>query len=99
MAMTYVQSRDLSVKSVFIEKVFMSIANAAINISSEADNTTNHVKRIELARQVLLSTDSWSKLFAVGCALNAGVQTTPNDAQIDTAVASLWDAYAGKEVV
>ena len=86
--MTYTKARDLSVLSSFIEKVFMSISAAAIAISAEAPETANHANRVSLAWQVLVSPDSWSKLFAVGCALNATVQDQPNDANIDAAVSS-----------
>ena len=74
---------------------------SAISVAAEDVATANHAQRMNLAGQVLRSPGRWAEIMAEGVAANAtilasamGEQAIP-DTDLEFAVASLWDAYAG----
>jgi hypothetical protein len=93
--MTYAQIRNLAVQSAFIDQVRVAITTAAINISSEAPETANHANRVAYALAVLRSPGSYAAVMAEGAAQDSNVQAAPTDANIMSAVAGQWNAYAG----
>lgn len=93
--MTYAEIRHLAVQQSFIDQVRVAIVTAAINISSEAPETANYANRIALCKSVLHSPGSYAAVMAEGAAQDANVQTAQTDANIFSAVAGQWNAYAG----
>lgn len=94
----------LSQTSGFQQQVQMSVFKAALSISSEAATTHPILdqKRHTLAMQVLgasaagFGTPNGSlNMQFVWAAIETGLTGTPTDAQVDTAVASVWNGIAG----
>lgn len=79
---------------VFVGLVQQAIIVAAINISAEARNTPDDANRIAFAKSVLNSPASFAPNFAQGVA-SQGLDKNSADAAISTAVAAIWNAYAG----
>lgn len=79
---------------VFVGLVQQAIITAAIAISSEARNTPDDANRIALAKSVLNSPAGFAPAFAQGVA-SQGIDKNSGDAAINTAVAAIWNAYAG----
>lgn len=77
---------------VFIGMVEQAIVTAAIAIGNEASSGRDTRKKLSLA--VLSSPSTWALLMAQGVA-SQGLDKTSTDAAINTAVSSLWNAYAG----
>lgn len=92
--MDFISQNTLATDPDTITRVRQAILGAAIAISAESDQTANHARRIALAYSVLHSPEQFAKTFAFGLATLA-VNDAPTDAQISTAVAALWNAYAG----
>ena len=93
--MTYAQIRNLAVQNTFIDQVRVAITTAAINISAEAPETANHANRVAYALQVLRNPGGYAAVMAEGAAQDANVQTAQSDANVMSAVAGQWNAYAG----
>lgn len=93
--MTYLEIRNVAVNQDFIDRVMIAIVQAAIAISAEASNTTNHTNRVNYANAVLRNPANYAQNMAVGIATDVTVQSTPTDAAIYNAVAGQWNGYAG----
>lgn len=78
----------------FRYRVAMATASAAVAISSEASTATDHPNRAALAKAVLQNPQAYLVAFAQALA-SQGVDETSNDAAINSAVSSVWDALAG----
>lgn len=76
----------------FQQRVQSSAVLAAENISSEPTNTPNHANRVALSRLVLNSGGGGQFPLAIAV---QGVDNNSTDAQIDVAVASVWNGIAG----
>jgi hypothetical protein len=97
-AITYTQAAALAVDTVFIGQVLVSVEKAAVSINAEATTVAGHRERAALATRVMADPDVWKLKFANACAGNltstlSGVSAT--DAQVDTAVSSVWNTMAG----
>ena len=79
-------------------KVKASVIKAALNIAGEAQGVMTLIvttKRQELASRILRSTlDQFILTWSLAVASNIN-SITPTDAQIDTAVAAIWNDMAG----
>jgi hypothetical protein len=85
----------VSIDPTFIQKVKFAAIQTAINISSEATSTTNHVSRIAFAKAVLITPDAYAPMLAQGAATQvSGVAAT--DTEILNAISAIWEDYAGK---
>lgn len=93
--MTYAEIWARSVDQAFIAQVKVGIVKAAIAISAEAAETTNHTNRVTFARSVLLNPQGYAENMSLGVATDDTVQVTPSDANIYNAIAGQWNAYAG----
>lgn len=94
--MSYATDSTLASTGTFQTQVQMSIVKAAIAIANGAKTTDNTIdnKRGGLASRVLLAPTSWVTPFAYAC-VETGLTGTPTDAQVDVAVASVWNGMAG----
>jgi len=96
--MTLQTQYTLSQDATFQQRVRQAIVTAAIAISNEAPNVTGHSQRAQLAVKVLSDQGPWSQRFAEGAATDSAVaaaEVGATDAQINNAVTSQWNAYAG----
>lgn len=71
-----------------------AIIGSAIAIANEVPGTPNHAKRVALAAMILNSPAGWAVIFAQGVA-SQGLTSASTDAAINTAVAAIFNAYAG----
>lgn len=98
----YTLSQDVN----FQQRVRQALVSSAIAISNESVGTFAHNQRVALATKVLADPARWTLAIVEGVASDAAVSAaagspTPNqanvtDAQINTAVTSQWNAYAGQ---
>jgi hypothetical protein len=96
--MAYATDFTLASNATFQNQVQMSIVKAAVNISSEARTVRNTVdlKRNTLAVAVLNNPTASATLTRfVYATIETGLTGTPTDAQVDTAVSSVWNGIAG----
>lgn len=94
MALTYKQVREIAVNQDHIATVQVAAVRAALDIAAEAPATLNHANRVTLARNVLLNPEHYAKLMIWAV---AQVAANTSDAAILSAVAGVWNAYAGEE--
>ena len=101
---TYAADWTLSQTTAFQQQVQMSVFKAATAISNEAATThpTLDAKRHTLAVTVLGTfTPGYGapngplNMQFVWAAIETGLTGTPTDAQVDTAISSIWNALAG----
>lgn len=94
--MSYAADLTLATTGSFQNQVEMSMVKAAVAIANEARTTHNAIdqKREDLASRVLNSPSSFVTAFSFAC-VETGLTGTPTDAQVDTAVASVWNGIAG----
>lgn len=95
--MPYSADFTLSSTPAFQNQIQMAIVKAAVQISNEARTVRNIVdqKRHTLATAILNAPNSSAILnkfyFAT---IETGLTGTPTDAQVDTAVSSVWNGIA-----
>jgi hypothetical protein len=99
MPLTLQNQGDASTDTAFRSRVRASVLRAALAVANEATNTANHIARIEWAGNVLREPESWALRIATTVAAQSGPASAASlaavtDAQINTAVDSLIDAYA-----
>lgn len=83
----------------FLARVTAEMLSAADNILAELTATQDHLIRVAFARRVKLAPQNYAAQMAVSVAMQAGPQTATSlaavtDAQINTAVAALWNNMA-----
>jgi hypothetical protein len=95
--MAYAADFALSTNVAFLNQVQMSMAKAAVSISNEARtlHATVDEKRNKLAFLVLTNPTVYISQFAIAAIEAAGLSGTPTDAQVDSAITSVWNAIAG----
>lgn len=94
MALNYVGQLDAINDPIYLAKVTQSAVKAAIAVNSEAPATAFHAQRVAFATTVLNSPNDLGRRLAHGVATQVA-GAAPTDANIDTAVSSIWNAYAG----
>ena len=94
MALTYVAQLDAINEPIYLAKVTQSAVKTAIAVNSEAPATAFHAVRVAFATTVLNSPSDLGRRLAHGVATQVA-GATPTDANIDTAVSAIWNAYAG----
>ena len=94
--MPYSADFSLATNQTFLNQLQMSMVHAAVQIVSEAATTKNTIdlKRNALAKAVLNGPTTYLNPFAFAC-VETGLAGTPTDAQVDTAVSSIWNGMAG----
>jgi hypothetical protein len=94
--MPYSADITLATTQAFVNQVQMAMIKAAINVSTEARSTHNNIdfKRETLAKEILNNYSVWVTPFVYAC-VETGLTGTPTDAQVDTAVATVWNGIAG----
>lgn len=93
---TFQQYYDWANEPAVWQRVAAAAVQQAITVMAESDTVTGHVQRAALASLVLESPQQWGRLIALGL-LVANEPADPNvpDAALSTAVAAVWNAYAG----
>ena len=89
--MTYATTYATSIDAAFTSRVFMAIRDAARDVINEDPGTANHANRVLLAKLVVRDTPGWVETFSSRLA-ELGSTTATSDADLKTAVASVWDA-------
>jgi hypothetical protein len=89
--MGYTDTYSLAETTIFRQQCMVSLVQSAISISAEPDTTDNHANRIALAHAVLREPERHTNLMSYAIAYYA---TDETDTALDTAVGSVWDAYA-----
>lgn len=96
--MAYAADFTLASNAAYQNQVQMSMVKAAVAIALEARTVRNTVdqKRNALAVAILNAPNASATLikFYYAC-VETGLTGTPTDAQIDTAVSSVWNGIAG----
>lgn len=91
-SVAYADAYTNSISAVLAQRVEMSILNTAAAIYSEASATTGHVPRAQFASKCCNAQVNMAQLVRTVCA--QGITATSTDAQIDTAVSSVWNLLA-----
>ena len=94
MALTYVAQLDAINEPIYLAKVTQSAVKTAIAVNNEAPSVAFHAVRVAFATAVLNNPSDLGRKLAHGVATQVS-GATPTDANIDTAVSSIWNAYAG----
>jgi hypothetical protein len=94
--MTYVDQAALAINAEFMSRVRMAMLDAATDIYSESTATTHHAQRGDLAVNVVRDPARWSAAFVeLICADSTSLTTGSSDADIKTAISSVWNVIAG----
>ena len=96
--MAYVAPIRLSREEQLIERLTVAVAKTAWYIASEDAGTANHDLRMALVAYAG-PTNADYRRFAESCtvyllAQNAGITINSSDADLDTALAGIWNGYA-----
>ncbi len=96
--MAYVDTIRLSREEQLIERLTVAVAKTAWYIASEDAGTANHDLRMALVAYAG-PTNADYRRFAESCtvyllAQNAGITINSSDADLDTALAGIWNGYA-----
>jgi hypothetical protein len=83
-----------AVDPLFVARITESMAEAAVAIYAEPPATAGHATRASFANAVLRYPAQYAASFAQAV-VTQGVDQTSTDAQINTAIASVWNALAG----
>lgn len=73
--------------------VAVALAAYCLVIQNEDPATVGHAARKAFATDVIRDPLKWAPIFAIG--IVAQNQAVVTDAEIDTAIAAVWNAYAG----
>lgn len=81
----------------FVVRVRASMVKAAESIGQETSDISTEYRRLRrvLSTNVLADRDTYASRFAAACAALSTVTKDTVDADLDTAVASVWDSIAG----
>lgn len=95
--MTYTADDTLATDVTFQARIRMAIVQAANAVASEARTVRNTVdqKRNSLANKVLNDPATYVIRFTYAAIRAGNLLTGSTDAQIDTAVSSVWNGVAG----
>jgi hypothetical protein len=75
-------------------RVAVAVAQAAINVSTEAGTVTDHANRAAFAKDALQNTGKYTGAFAIALA-SEGIDNTSTDVQINNMVAAVWNGFSG----
>lgn len=93
----YTSQAALAVDVAFQARVKIAAYNAAINITSESTNATNHARRTNFAQAYAQNPDMYVAKLAFGVAADPTILAGATDAAIQNRVNAIWDTYAGKD--
>lgn len=90
LATQYAASQDAT----FLTLIQAAIVQTAVILINEAANTVNHIHRVQLATNILLSPTTYVSDFAQAVA-SQGADKNSTDATILADVSGVWNAIAG----
>lgn len=96
MALTYIQRKTLAANQSFLDRLAMAINSAAIAIAQDTPSAAIDIRRDKYARQVLHNLDQATTDFAKAVSNQFAAKTATDgsdisDAELDTAVAAVWN--------
>jgi len=101
MALNYAQRADAAADGNFVKRVMVGAVKLAnYTAASEPENTPNHANRVAFASAVLANPGAYAPQLALGV-LTQGVADEIEsaddltDTNIQSALESMWNAYAG----
>lgn len=92
MAINYNEQAALVVDRGFLGRVRQALANAALNIQTEADATLHHAERTVYAFKVLQDTEGYALKMAPG--ILADGSDYSGDTALDSRVSGIWNSYS-----
>lgn len=100
MAMPYQARAEAARDGAFIDRIVVGAVKLAIYVAGEAGATPSHAERLVLANQVLAAPRAVAERLAVGvltASIANGITTADDltDANVQTALETIWNAYAG----
>lgn len=96
MAGTLAQQQATAANAAFQGAVAQAMRVAAIAVYNEAQNTPGHLARAQFAQRILTQGVSSILTYALDVATDPGIaDANATDAQIQNAVSSQWNAWAG----
>lgn len=98
--MAYTNLADLATDAAFLKQVLVAMMQQCAVVLTEAPTVAGHTPRATLAVGVLNAPTVYQAKFAYAVITQAGITptTTPStvpDANVQTAVATVWNAMAG----
>jgi hypothetical protein len=98
--MAYSNLYDLAADATFLKQVLVAMMNQCATVLTEAATVAGHTPRAVLAVSVLQAPTTYQAKFAFAIITQGGItpQTVPStvpDANVQTAVATVWNAMAG----
>ena len=93
--MSYATAFGHSQDTAFRQRITIAIAQAAVAIMAEAANVTHHAKRVALAARVVENPASFVDAYAIDIVSDDATTINSTDAQLQTRVNALWNAWAG----
>lgn len=94
MAMTLSEQQKLARVRDFQDRVQQATIKTALAIQAESPEAANHANRSVFALLALRSPQTYAELLAPGVATQIS-DDQATDAQIETALSAIWNAYAG----
>lgn len=98
--MAYTNQYDLAVDATFLKQVLVAMMAQCAVVLTEAATVAGHGKRSDLAVSVLQNAPTYQSRFAFAVITQGGiapttVPSTVPDTNVQTAVATVWNAMAG----
>lgn len=93
--MTLLSQAQLATSADFISRVTQAAITSAKDVMAEAANVNGHELRVQLAQQILRSSQVFGSLIAQGVVTNVAITALSTDSDIQFTVNSLFNAYAG----
>lgn len=98
--MAYSNLYDLATDAVFLKQVLVAMMSQCAVVLTEAATVAGHTPRATLDVNVLQNPTVYQSKFAFAVITQAGitpttVPSTVSDANVQTAVAAVWNAVAG----
>lgn len=90
--LNYREVRDVAVNQDFQAKLAIAIADAAIEVYTEAGTVAGHAQRATYATQVIKNPDNEARQMAWAVVL---IAADDNDATLKATVLGIWNAFAG----
>lgn len=96
----YTNLYDLSIDSTFLKQIATAMMNQCAVVLTEPVTTAGHGLRATLAISVINNPPAFQSRFAFAAITQGGItpQTVPStvpDANVQTAIAAVWNAMAG----
>lgn len=98
--MNFLEQAALAADEQFQFKVRQAAVTRALQVAdmTPTDSIAGydaHVKRVALAKEVLLGPERWMAPFAVAVASNVSIGPESSDSDIQYSINTYWDGFAG----